>query len=181
MSIILADLDESIIDFMDLPDLVNLMLTNKNYYEKIKNKKLIIQWNELKLYDNNTIKKIVTSYDYHLLPFNENILDKLFLITCVNGYIEYATSLFIRYTINIHYDHEYAFQLCCKYGQINTAKWLIKLDGKINLHIDRDCAFQWSCKNGHHEIAKWLIELGENHGYGKFDQQLIDQLNKKLK
>ena len=53
------------------------------------------------------------SYNFHLLPYNENILDTLLLIICVNGYIEYA------------------FQLCCKYGQINTTKWLIMLDAML--------------------------------------------------
>ena len=56
MSIILADLDESIIGFMDLPDLINLM-SNKHYHDKIKYKKLIIQWNKLKLYNNVTQSK----------------------------------------------------------------------------------------------------------------------------
>lgn len=154
-------------------------MTNKNYYEKIKNKKLIMEWNELK--SDITIKYLFNIYNtgYHFEHINNNMINKLFMITCIEGYITYAKSLISRYTINIHFEREYVFQMSCKYGQMDIIKWLIDLGenhgyGKIDLHCDNSLAFRWACRNKYREIADWLIDLGENHGYGKIDQTLID-------
>ena len=91
MSIIIPDLDETILTFLDLSEAVILMQTNKNYYEKIKNKKLILEWNEMKLIKDD--------------------LNGIFQLTCKKGYINYAKSLIKRYNkIDIHANNEYAFQ-----------------------------------------------------------------------
>ena len=167
MSILLADLDNQIISFLDLPEYVSLMQTNIYYYQKIKSTNLIIEWNKMKINDHK---------DY--------IVNNIFHITCQFGYITYAKSLINRYDIDIHSEFEYAFFKSCANGDIETAKWLIDLGenhgyGKINIIIDRNpwirlidpwrSIFAKVCMNGHMEIAKWLIDLGENHGYGKID------------
>jgi ankyrin repeat protein len=54
--------------------------------------------------------------------------------------------------------NEYAFQLSCKKGHIEIAKWLVSLG--INFHANNELAFQVCCEKGHIEIAKWLVELG---------------------
>ena len=159
MSIIIRDLDEPIITFMDLPQMVNLMRVNKNYYEKIKHQKLILEWNEMKLIKNS--------------------INCIFQRSCVKGYINYAKSLITRYDkIDIHADNEYAFRLACQYGHLSVARWLVDLHeygyGKIDIHIIGELAFQFACQNGHLDVAKWLIGL-HDCGYGKINQELVNQ------
>ena len=158
MSILISDLDEPIISFMDLPEIVNLMQTNKNYYEKIKYQTLIKEWNEMK------DKKCT--------------LNEFFWQICEQGYITYAKSLFNRYTIDIHFHNEKAFGVACTTGHLETAKWLIYLgengDRKINIHYNHDVDFKNTCFNGHLEVAKFMIELGEN-GYGKINIHRYEQ------
>ena len=157
MNIIISDLDEPIISFMDLPELVNLMQTNKNYYEKIKRLPLIHEWKNL--------KKNYRKFDAYTI----------FVYACLNGYMHYSKSLLNRYDkINIHDQNEYAFTQCCIRGHIIMAKWLINLGenhgyGKINLHGIDERIFRISCERGHFEVAKWLIDLGENHGYKRIN------------
>ena len=167
MSILLEDLNDTIIGFMELPEIVNLMCTNKYYYGKIRCNQLIIEWNKTKKY------------------WKCN-LNYIFGYTCSKGYITYAKSLLFRYKIDIHCDREYAFQISCHNGNFGVAKWLIDLGenhgyNKINIHHDNDLAFLWSYRRGHFEIAKWLIDLGKNYGYGKIDQELIDKYIKSKK
>ena len=159
MSIVIADLDDSIISFMDLEEMVNLMLTNKNYNSKIIKLDLIKEWNLMK---------------------NQNCnINTLFNKTCQNKYISYAKSLIRRFNIkiNIHTDDEDAFRWICYNGDLEMAKWLIDLGEngheKINIHIfsiffTNDNPFLWACYNDHLEMAKWLISLGEN-GYGQIN------------
>ena len=156
MSIIIPDLDEHILSFMDLPETVNLMRINNYYYGKIKNKTLIKEWNHCK-------------NQYSSLCVND-----IFLETCENGYISYARSLLKRHEIYIHDHGEAAFRYACDKGHIEIAKWLIDLGenhgyGRINIHDRNEITFELACVYGHMKLAEWLIDLGENHGYGKIN------------
>ena len=143
MSILIKDLDASIINFMELQALLNLTQINKYYNLIISQKDLIKQW--------NIMKNI------------QDTLKEIFIVTCRKGYIAYAKSLVARYKIDIHDEFESAFGFSCLNGDFEIAKWLIDLGnnygyGKIDIHADLECAFGYSCQYGHNEIAKWLIE-----------------------
>lgn len=73
--------------------------------------------------------------------------------------------------ISIHTKNELAFRLSCRYGQIDMAKWLIRIShdkkiGLINIHAKNDDAFFWSGVRGHLEVVKWLIELSRDDKFG---------------
>jgi ankyrin repeat protein len=156
MSIIIADLDDLIISFLELQDAVSLMKINVNYHNKIKCMKLICEWNSLK--------------------YNRDTIDVIFHNACSKNYLTYTKSLIFRYhlKIDIHANNEGAFRWSCCDGHIDVAKFLIDLGEnhgyyKINIHAHNEYAFRWSCINGHIDVAKFLIDLGENYGYNKID------------
>lgn len=185
MSIIIKDLDDTIISFMELPECVGLMQTNNYYYCKIKLMTLIVEWNKMKNM--------------------EGTITKIFDFTCRLGFITYAKSLITRYKIVVNillfknicengqletakwlYHHllkrygdiiftfdtfiKIMFKKTCIEGHLETAKWLINIyNKKIDIHEDDNDLFLLMCFYGHLEIAKWLIDLGENYGHGKID------------
>ena len=199
MSIIIDDLDELIFSFIDLPEFVSLMNINKNYYQKIKNKALIVQWNKIKYvnkYDDyNYIFKIACKFGYmqyakslskryniHINNYDRNVFD----LACSRGYLDIAKWLLDQYSsqIDIHTHNDFVFRYVCENGKLEVAKWLIDLGencgyGRINIHTCEEYAISLAYKKGYTELTRWLIDLGENHGYGQFNQQLINFLTNK--
>ena len=63
--------------------------------------------------------------------------------------------------------------MVCSWGQLNVAKWLLKIKPDIDISAENDHAFREACKNGHLQIAKWLLEIKQtkinmHSGYGLF-------------
>jgi hypothetical protein len=103
-----------------------------------------------------------------------------FIKYCRNGQLIKAKIVFACSTIDIHAKDELAFRMCCRYGHLDVAKWLVSLEntqdntrtcfraggasGKINIHSYCEHAFKLSCVYGHIEVAKWLISLENTHG-----------------
>ena len=63
------------------------------------------------------------------------------------------------------------FRLSCRFGDLETAKWLWSLGVNrdqtlVDLHALDEFAFRYSCMNGHLETAKWLWSLGIGVGVG---------------
>ena len=164
MSIIINDLDKLLIGFCDLElDFFNLMCINKHYYGLIANNELFMQWNKC-----------------HLCVFDINNSISLFVVSCRLGLLLLSKYLVSKYTIDIHYNGDYVFQICCFNGHLDVAKWLVELTLRsefkiINIHTSYDYAFRWSCCNGHYNIAKWLIELSKQPGFTPFSDNLITQ------
>ena len=80
--------------------------------------------------------------------------------------------------INIHALNEYAFQLSCKNGHLEIAKWLVDLGKQknftpINIHAENEYAYKWSYKNDHPEIVKLLVDtVGEGVKIHKTENML---------
>ena len=134
MSIIINDLDNLLIDFCDLEsDFFNLMRVNKHYYKLIKNNELFMEWNKC--------------YTASPMSYIRNNKDKLFLKSCDIGLLLFSKYLVSKHNINIHYNREHPFQLSCRSGYLDIAKWLIDLSSKpgstlINIHTDDEYAFK---------------------------------------
>jgi len=109
---------------------------------------------------------------------------------------EYCKKNNLRYEFEFEdskykWSNESLFIVLCKYGYIETIKWLyslvninihsndeeafiesysnekidIKENGKIiNIHINNEEAFRLSCYHGHLEVAKWLMEISKENG-----------------
>lgn len=166
---LLQDIDSLIICLLDLPELTNVVCTNKAYHGIIIKLPLVIQWKKLK---------------------GQRFI---FCTACKDGYLEYAQSLYRRHRSmckgQISYfnddtpdpkhlntilwlineqllkDHHLAdiFENVCYDGDLQTAKMLISIS-KFNIHRYTDYAFRHSCQQGHLEVAKWLISLEDTHG-----------------
>ena len=154
MSIILADLDDLIINFCDLEtDFFNIMRTNKYYYNLIINNELFKQWKSVCFFV-EAEDKFINSCAFNLLPLSKYLVSK--------------------YNIDIHANKEEALRSSCAGGYIDVAKWLINLSMQpgftlIDIHANREEAFRWSCVNNHLDMAKWLIELSSGPNFKLID------------
>ena len=52
-----------------------------------------------------------------------------------------------------------AFRQACMNGNLELAKWLLKVNPNIDISAKNEHAFRWACMNGHLELAKWLLEI----------------------
>ena len=143
MSIILKDLDTTIINYCDVEsDYKNILLINKYYNNIIMNDNLFLD-----------LKRIIE------MKIKTKNKTKLFIETCRMGLKFFAKYLLLKHKINIHMDNEHAFRLSCANGHIETVKYLIELGNQanykqINIHADDEFAFRWSCGNGYIEMVK---------------------------
>ena len=155
MNIIIPDIDKYIVDLADLQLLSNLLCVNKFFRDII------------------SVKPIMIQRKYMI---DKNILSVkcIFTEACRNGFLEYAVYLVDKYNVDIHMDNENAFRICCEYGHIEFAKWLVLLGElvghtKININIFNNIVFINSCANGYIDIARWLVLLGETDSYNKIN------------
>jgi ankyrin repeat protein len=142
----LVDIDLHIINFLDpMTDFFLLSCINKYYNNLVKQNKLFVEF------------KIFTTKIHFA---NEK---KDFINACKYGYVLVAQYFCNKYTIDIHAGNEYAFQLACGNGHIETAKWLFNLSNEISsiigIHADNERPFRWACYGGHIGTAKWLFNL----------------------
>jgi len=60
---------------------------------------------------------------------------------------------------NIHYDHDFLFQLTCEYGHLIIIKFPMK--NGTNVYSRDDYALQMACKYEYSEAAKFLVKKKE--------------------
>lgn len=154
--LIIPDIDQLIIQLLDIRGLINLAATNKHFHKKITSMDIINQCKAISRY----------KFEFNLSKFS---------LACMLGYQSYAQYLFDHYEINIDKFFDTLFIYSCNYGQLNIAKWLLTLDGKIDIHAFNDNALKCSIKNNNSTISKWLINLG-NINHTPYPQHLIDQV-----
>lgn len=58
-----------------------------------------------------------------------------------------------------HVGDDVAFQLACRNGHLEVAKWLVSLNQGIDVHARQNWAFTTSCFNNRLEVCKWLRSL----------------------
>ena len=114
-------------------------------------------------------KSWISFLDYSKKKNNKdpkNFKNNLFINACGKGNMVICNYLINKFNdINIHAINEFAFQLSCKHGYLEIAKWLLNLSMQknftsIDVHANCDLSFRWSCEYGHLEVAKWLIGFG---------------------
>ena len=69
--------------------------------------------------------------------------------------------LFINDDALIHGNHEFLFYEACKYGRLQSAKWLKEQNPSIDIFANFYCrgsAFAIACKHGHLPVVKWIME-----------------------
>ena len=95
--IVMPDIDNLIIDFVDLPDLVMLLCVSKYLYSIVFKKPVVRQWSSINNIVANNVHRYLNnvhrySNNAHRYP-NQIILTCKFSLTCQMGYIDYAKYL----------------------------------------------------------------------------------------
>lgn len=123
-------------------------------------------YNIINIMDNYNSWILLLDHNKRVRDYPKNFKNNLFINACEKGNMEICNYLINKFNdIDIHTRNEHAFQLSCKNGYLEVAKWLIDLGMQknftpIDIHADDDLAFQWSCERNHLEVAKWLFCFG---------------------
>lgn len=157
------EIERIILDYLDeITDWKKLILVNKYFYNLISDDPTYL---EIK-----NFCRIKKSIDVFCIPGNTNRDTLNLWKACQMGYLRVMKYLLMKYSnrdmIQVHYFREFAFQLCCRGGHTEPAKWLYEFTrfnkkSVIDIRQDNNYAFNSSCENGHIETAKWLYELSK--------------------
>lgn len=151
MNILIPDIDTYMLNFLDLPELLQMACVNKFFNRSVNSVQIVEQCQKLRYYNTNDVK---------------------FYQACVNGYLTFAKYILCKFP-DMEIDRFDVFSPVCNNNHIDVAKWLVqaKSDGcaKIIIGNNIDAVFRISCKTNHTEMAKWLICLGESAGYAKIN------------
>lgn len=82
--------------------------------------------------------------------------ENIFINICKLGKIKSAKYFIEKSDINIHFDSDKPFRICCEYGNLKLAKWLLKNYPNIDIYAKEYYALIKSCRNGFTEVVKWL-------------------------
>ena len=91
-------------------------------------------------------------------------LNKVFIDSCENGYLEVVkyllTSPDLKEHADIHADNDNGFIDSCVNGYLEVVKYLLtspELTEHADIHAKYDLGFKWACRDGHLEVIKYLI------------------------
>ena len=91
-------------------------------------------------------------------------LNKVFIDSCENGYLEVVkyllTSPELKEHADIHANNDSGFRLACEKGHLEIVKYLLTSADLIqhaNIHANNDYGFRSACANGDLEIVKYLL------------------------
>ena len=149
------NINNLIINYLDLGNLLKMTTINKFYYNLINNFEFI-----------NEFKKIIKINKIDLEDKND-----LFSKSCTNGFINLSKFLYKNYVINVHYNERNdILKIICVNGHFEMVKWLMKITNNCKkesvpfnytyIYISYKCflkAFIACCKTGNLEIMKCII------------------------
>lgn len=121
-------------------------------------------WNFMEKTNVQINSETIDTAIYHRSRYDDNVDD-------IKWLIDLRERKYGPFNLHEGY-HKYVFSSACGHGNLDIAKYLIKLGedthDKINIHDNNESAFVSACKNGHMHVAQWLIELGEST-YGRIN------------
>ena len=150
----IKDIDNQIINYVNLEDLLNIGIINK-YYNYLINNFILIK--EIKLYK----QKFIIGVPY------KNLRN-----CCKAGLINLGNYLLNKYEIDIHMDGQWFFRLCCLYSHFDMAKWIWKIMKQKPYCID--WLFEWCCQLDKLEIVKWLSTSNCKYFFEEKDGKIIN-------
>ena len=176
------DLINYIINFMDLPSVLNLLSVNKSLCKLVMKNVMMIQRTAVKneafsekettgiwvVPDNTGLHdKIPSESIFIQLPIST---DAIFFKACKKNFFVYATYLYEQATKNNTCINMYRhIEKCCIQGHLVLAQWLIKTRGYNGKSKKYYNWFVTCCEHGHLELAQWLLQLCETDGYTKIN------------
>lgn len=101
-------------------------------------------------------------FNFYKKETKQNLVNKLFEISCLNNCFEIAKYIYSQKNINKKYINWYEIIFnASDFNYIDIFSWLLNLnyvDKNINLRRLNDYIFKNACKNNHIEIAKLLVK-----------------------
>lgn len=86
--------------------------------------------------------------------------NSIFQCVCANGQILMAQKLYSRWkNLDVRANGDIAFIMACRFGHLQTARWLKNVDNAINHRSVCDFLFRCVYHRGNNEFDQWFISL----------------------
>lgn len=91
-----------------------------------------------------------------------------FVSLCKKGDLDKVKKMFLdnENMIDLHYKEDRPFRSSCTNGNLEIAKWLLKItqekNSPINIHAKDERAMRISCEKGRLDVVLWLYEISVN-------------------
>jgi ankyrin repeat protein len=101
-----------------------------------------------------------------------NILCRSFIDTCRTRVMDVSQWILSLGQIQNNYIFEYGFILCCQFGFLGKAKWLLGTE-LFNVRVQNDMAFCMACCNNRLHVVNWLSSLCKLYTYVIVDNDIL--------
>lgn len=155
-------------NFIELNDIENIKDLLKDNYEFIKNRPH---------FNTNYIFTLICSMrNIEILKWMLEFEPKIYLtnlsiiILCESNNLVILKWLCTIFKINLSFENELPFRICCERGHFEMAKFLLKIKPDINVAALDNYAFILATKKRHYDVALWLYKINSTIGISELDK-----------
>lgn len=168
--IIIKDLDQNIIEYLDPISILSLSQVSHHYFDVVSDARSHVLETKLDARD-ICARGYIWLIRYLIEELHEDIdISRAFDMSCLYGHIDLCNYL-LSCANKINQRHIITdkigelFRRACASGQLDILKYLITLDSNnFDLHAYHEKAFFNACVQRHFDIAEYLVELSKTYG-----------------